>query len=351
VTAASRGARYGRPVSATANGTTDRASSTPGLRAAVARCVADLEQALTHYRSVMLAAEAERVALVAQLAEWERSAGAGAGGGSGTRATEMLRARLAAAEQRAYDAGAAAEDCGRALAELTNVEEPAAATGPVDPRAVFQVVEDERMRIARDMHDGPAQLLANLVLKAEIVERVFDLDRDAAAAELEDFKATARVALEETRRLIFDLRPMTLDDLGLVPTLRKFVVEFERQSGMRTRLNLVGAERRLPRELEASLFRIVQEAMTNARKHSGAATVDVTLVIGPQRVVASVRDDGAGFDVAAAQERAEQTDHLGLVSMRERAGLENGVLDITSVPGQGTQVRVSLDYEPDDAGG
>jgi signal transduction histidine kinase len=327
-------------VTSTADGLAGLAAPSASLRAAVARCIADLEQALTQHRSVMAAAEAERAALVAQLA---------AAGGAAGRATEMLTARLAAAEQRAYDAGAAAEDCERALADLTQVvDDPlpgADGHGPVGPRAMFQIVEDERMRIARDMHDGPAQLLANLVLKAEIVERVFDLDHQAAMAELADFKATVRIALEETRKLIFDLRPMTLDDLGLVPTLRKFVVDFERSSGMRTRLNVVGAERRLPRDLAGTLFRIVQEALTNARKHSGADTVDVTIMVGPQRVVASVRDNGRGFDVAAAQARAEQTKRLGLVSMRERAGLESGVLDITSVPGHGTQVRVSIDYE------
>jgi len=324
------------------------APSTGGsLRAAVAGCIADLEQALTHHRSVMAAAEAERGALVAQLREWERSPSVA--GPSGTRAMEMLRARLAAAEQRAYDAGAAAEDCSRALAGLQAARDlPAPESNghaSVNPRDLFQIVEDERMRIARDMHDGPAQLLANLVLKAEIVERVFDLDRDTAMTELADFKATVRIALEETRKLIFDLRPMTLDDLGLMPTLRKFCVDFEQRSGMRTRLNVVGAERRLPGDLEASLFRIVQEAMANARKHSGGDTIDVTVMIGPQRVVASVRDNGRGFDVAAAQVRAERTRHLGLVSMRERAGLENGVLDITSVPGHGSQVRVSIDYQ------
>ncbi|HZS13964.1 MAG TPA: sensor histidine kinase [Candidatus Dormibacteraeota bacterium] len=316
------------------------------LRAAVDRCIAELEQARTHHRSVMAAAEAERAALVAQLADWERSAAVA--GPSGARAMEMLRARLAAAEQRAYDAGAAAEDCERGLSGLCAAREQAdeaVAAHSVNSRELFQIVEDERMRIARDMHDGPAQLLANLVLKAEIVERVFDLDRDTAMSELADFKATVRVALEETRRLIFDLRPMTLDDLGLVPTLRKFCVDFEQRSRMRARLNIVGAERRLPGDLEASLFRIVQEAMANAGRHSGGDTIDVTVMIGPQRVVASVRDNGKGFDVAAAQVRAERTRHLGLVSMRERAGLENGVLDITSVPGHGTQVRVSIDYQ------
>jgi signal transduction histidine kinase len=331
------------------NGTVDLAAGA-GLRAAVARCIADLEASRTDHRGVMAAAEAERGALVAQLSEWER--GGAAATPSGARAMEALRARLAAAEQRAYDAGAAAEDCARALSSLTAAhnepaEEPGAGYGTVRSRELFQTVEDERMRIARDMHDGPAQLLANLVLKAEIVERVFDLDRETAMSELADFKATVRVALEETRKLIFDLRPMTLDDLGLVPTLRKFIVDFEQRSGIRTRLNIVGAERRLPGVLEASLFRIVQEAMTNARKHSGGDTIDVTVMIGPQRVVASVRDNGEGFDVAATAARAERTKHLGLISMRERAGLENGVLDITSVPGNGTQVRVSIDYQGD----
>jgi signal transduction histidine kinase len=345
VTVAARPRGYGQHVNGT--GTLEVAAG-GSLRAAVARCIADMQQALTHHRGVMVAAEAERGALVAQLGEWER-AGSMAGP-SGARAMETLRARLAAAEQRAYDAGAAAEDCERALSGLTAAHaEPAqnAHSTTVQSRDLFQIVEDERMRIARDMHDGPAQLLANLVLKAEIVERVFDLDRDTAMSELADFKATVRVALEETRKLIFDLRPMTLDDLGLVPTLRKFIGDFEHSSGVRTRLNIVGAERRLPGDLEAALFRIVQEAMTNARKHSGCDTIDVTVMIGPQRVVASVRDNGRGFDVPAAQARAERTKHLGLVSMRERAGLENGVLDITSMPGHGTQVRVSIDYQSD----
>jgi signal transduction histidine kinase len=331
------------------NGTaeTSPAASSVGLRAAVARCIADLQQSLTHHRGVMAAAEAERVALVGQLRDWDRTAATA--GPSGARAMEAMRARLAAAEQRAYDAGAAAEDCERALADLTDIREEPGESGvqqrQVGSRELFQIVEEERMRIARDMHDGPAQLLANLVLKAEIVERVLDLDRTTAMAELADFKAIVRVALDETRKLIFDLRPMTLDDLGLVPTLRKFIVDFEQQSGIQGRLNVVGAERRLPREMEGVLFRIVQEAMTNARKHSGATTIDVTVMVGPQRVVASVRDNGRGFDVAAMEARAERTHHLGLVSMRERAGLGNGVLDITSVPGHGTQVRVSIDHD------
>src|ERR1700694_1829363 len=112
-------------------------------------------------------------------------------------------------------------------------------------RQVFQIIEEERMRIARDMHDGPAQSMSNLVLQAEILERLVHKP-DAILAELQDFKNSVRNALDETRQLIFDLRPMTLDDLGLVPTLRKYIKEYSDKHGMNVRFNVVGEERRLP---------------------------------------------------------------------------------------------------------
>jgi two-component system, NarL family, sensor histidine kinase DegS len=274
-----------------------------------------------------------------------------------------LRVDLATVEERFRELGARVTDLRagqealrgvlRGLDDMAQADDGGAADGASRfrsaSRQVFQIIEEERLRIARDMHDGPAQSMANLVLQAEVLEKLLGKDPQAVMRELNHFKSGVRDALDETRRLIFDLRPMTLDDLGLVPTLRKFVVDFERAAGVRTRLNVVGAERRLPRDLEGTVFRIVQEALTNARKHSGADNIDVTIMIGPQRVVASVRDNGRGFDVAVAQVRAEESKRLGLVSMRERAGLENGVLDITSVPGQGTQVRVSIDYEGEPA--
>src|SRR5438132_12926805 len=123
-------------------------------------------------------------------------------------------------------------------------------------RQVFQIIEEERMRIARDMHDGPAQMLANLVLQAEVLERLLVRDPRLVVRELADFKAGVRDALEETRRLIFDLRPMTLDDLGLVPTLRKFVREFGEKTEIAARFHLVGEERRLPSNHETVGLRI-----------------------------------------------------------------------------------------------
>ena len=205
-------------------------------------------------------------------------------------------------------------------------------------RQVFQIIEEERMRIARDMHDGPAQSMANLVLQAEILERLIARDPSLVARELEDFKDGVRRVLDETRRLIFDLRPMTLDDLGLVPTLRKFVKEFGERSNLHVYFRVVGEEVRLPGSLEPSLFRIIQEALNNARKHARPTSVEVLIHFQTGAVTASVRDDGIGMDVAATEARLESERHLGLISMRERAELEKGQLEIRSRPGEGTEI-------------
>src|SRR5437870_7738161 len=163
-------------------------------------------------------------------------------------------------------------------------------------RQVFQIIEEERMRIARDMHDGPAQSMANLVLQAEILERLLDRNPKQLVTELAEFKNSVRNALEETRQLIFDLRPMTLDDLGLVPTLRKFTHEYGEKHGIQVRLTAVGEEVRLPGNVEGTLFRIIQEALTNVQKHARAGSVEVSLNLRGERISATVRDDGEGFD-------------------------------------------------------
>jgi two-component system sensor histidine kinase DegS len=208
-------------------------------------------------------------------------------------------------------------------------------------RQVFQVIEQERMRIARDMHDGPAQSMSNLVLQAEILERLVS-QPDAIRAELQEFKSSVRNALDETRQLIFDLRPMTLDDLGLIPTLRKYTREYSEKHGIQVRLHAVGEDQRLPGNIEGTLFRIIQEALTNVQKHSRAQLAEVTLNINRERALATIKDDGQGFDVHAAEGDLAENRNLGLISMRERCELERGVLEIKSQPGKGTEIRVEF---------
>ena len=208
-------------------------------------------------------------------------------------------------------------------------------------RQVFQIIEEERMRIARDMHDGPAQSMSNLVLQAEILERLVNKP-DVILTELQDFKSSVRNALDETQQLIFDLRPMTLDDLGLVPTLRRYSRQYTEQHGILVRLNVVGEERRLPGNIEGTLFRIIQEALTNAHKHSHARMVEVALNLTGERVHASVRDDGVGFDVRAVEAGLAENRNLRLLSMRERCELEHGVMEVKSQPGKGTEIRMEF---------
>src|SRR5205807_4171675 len=195
---------------------------------------------------------------------------------------EFLTARRAELK----DQGQFLRSAGQILADLQrmygeNGSPPTAAEGDKQfrdaSRQVFQIIEEERMRIARDMHDGPAQSMANLVLQAEILERLIVRDPQMVVSELADFKDGVRGVLDDTRRLIFDLRPMTLDDLGLVPTLRKFVKEYQEKSKITSHLRVEGEDVRLPGSLEPTLFRIIQEALNNARKHSQAKNVEVVV--------------------------------------------------------------------------
>src|SRR5438034_165496 len=203
----------------------------------------------------------------------------------------------------------------------------------------------ERVReLAEESRVVEKHLLNNLkqFSPSEVQERLLDRNPKQLVTELAEFKNSVRNALEETRQLIFDLRPMTLDDLGLVPTLRKFIKEYGDRYGLATRFNVVGQERRLLGNTEGVLFRIVQEALTNVHKHARAKMAEVTMNLQPSRVSVVVKDDGQGFDVARTEANLHKNKNLGLLSMRERAELEKGTLEIRSQPGRGTEVKVEI---------
>jgi two-component system sensor histidine kinase DegS len=275
---------------------------------------------------------------------------------NGFRSLARFRADLAAVDERHRDVSARLIDLRseqevlrsvfRSLDDLAAAVTPSADNSRVRSasRQVFQIIEEERMRIARDMHDGPAQSMANLVLQAEILERLIQRDPALVVKELADFKDGVRAVLEDTRRLIFDLRPMTLDDLGLVPTLRKFVKEYGDKAGVNAQLRVMGEEVRLPGSYEPTLFRIVQEALNNARKHAGARNVEVLINFQRNAVSAVIRDDGVGMNLAQVEARLESNKNLGLISMRERAELEKGSLEIRSELGKGTEIRAGFSF-------
>lgn len=208
--------------------------------------------------------------------------------------------------------------------------------------------EDERKRIAREIHDGPAQSLANLVLRTEIAERLLDTgDLNLVRTELIDLKSQIRTGLEEIRKIIFNLRPMALDDLGLVPTLRKFVQDFEEKTRIRAVFETVGKDKRLPSAMEAAMFRLVQEAYNNALKHAQPTFVSLEMTFQENTIQMVITDNGVGFHVDGAQSRAKTHTHFGLIGMQERVELLQGTLDIESVVGQGTKIQIHVPIKAD----
>lgn len=139
--------------------------------------------------------------------------------------------------------------------------------------AIIRAQEEERRRVARELHDGPAQLLANVVLRIDVCQRLAEQDPARLREELQQLKDLLRLSLQEVRQVIFDLRPMALDDLGLVPALRSYLQGYQTRTALETDLAVYGTDRRLGPDLEIAIFRLVQEALTNVQKHARASRV------------------------------------------------------------------------------
>ncbi|WP_018132149.1 sensor histidine kinase [Effusibacillus pohliae] len=206
---------------------------------------------------------------------------------------------------------------------------------------VIQAQEEERRRVAREIHDGPAQMMANVVLRSEIAEKMIDRDIDRVRSELAELKGMVRDCLAEVRQIIFDLRPMELDDLGLAPTLRRYLAKFQEKHGIQTDFVLIGEERRLPAPLEVAIFRSVQEALNNIWKHAEASVATVKLETDQPHVIVHILDNGKGFDMNQTRGKREQG-HYGLLGIQERIQLLGGQVEFRSKVGEGTKVIITL---------
>lgn len=205
---------------------------------------------------------------------------------------------------------------------------------------VIRAQEEERRRVAREIHDGPAQTLANIVLRLEIAEKLLELDSSRVKAELKDLKNLVRANLQDTRRIIFDLRPMALDDLGIIRAVSNYLDNFQNNYRIKCQLRMEGEERRLLPAMEVALFRLVQEGMTNVAKHAHSPKVDVHLIYRDDWIIARIRDYGKGFEVDSAMNIPGE--HFGLVGMRERVEMFSGHFTIQSIPGKGTLIEFSI---------
>ena len=200
-------------------------------------------------------------------------------------------------------------------------------------RRVVQAQELERKRLARELHDETGQALTSILLGLKPLE-------DAASEEAREAVAAVRglvvSTLQDVRRLALELRPSALDDLGLVPAIDRLARSFE-ESGIQVDVEAHIGDQRLPEPVETTLYRIVQEALTNVAKHAEAERLSITLIRKDGAVVAIVEDDGRGFDPEASE-----AEGLGLLGMRERLALVGGRLRIEAAPGSGTTIAAEV---------
>ena len=230
-------------------------------------------------------------------------------------------------------------------AEVASGAVPAAGQGPeIDlVQQLIEAQEDERRKISRQIHDGPAQSLSNFILQTEIALRLFDSDSEKAREELSSLKAAAATTFSQIRDYIFDLRPMMLDDLGLVPTVRRYTEAFKDKTGLNLNLVVTGSERRLESHLEVLLFRAVQELLGNVREYAQATQVKVTLDLDDAQVRATVEDNGRGFDPAGLQVKDGQG--RGLLSLQGRVIQAGGSIEFDSSGGKGSRIVVIIPTE------
>jgi two-component system sensor histidine kinase DegS len=208
---------------------------------------------------------------------------------------------------------------------------------------VIQTEEAVRQSLVRKMHDSVASAISNFILQAEICQRFFDVNPDRARAELNALKNSAGTTFNNVKDFIFDLRPMMLDDLGVVPTLRRYVETFQEKNGIPVPITVTGVERRLESHIEVTIFRNVQELLTNALNHAQATKIQVSVDLAPNQVTAVVEDNGSGFNADEAVNGNTRT--IGLSTLRERTEMLGGSLNIQSRPGQGTRVECTIPIE------
>ncbi len=222
-------------------------------------------------------------------------------------------------------------------------------SGGMQPNAGDQVMwaqiimaqEAERARLAREIHDGPAQALANTVMRLQFVEQLYKKQRgEEAQSEMTRLRRAMQESLRDVRRFIFDLRPASLSDAGLLPTLRHYTQDYSQQFSVPVELNLPESLV-LSANQELVVFRIAQEALQNIHKHADATQIAVNVQQRPDGpVVVTVTDNGQGFDPKSV--RQNRPSSSGLVNMRERAATAGGTLKVDSIPGTGTTVTLTL---------
>ncbi|MDK2785050.1 MAG: two-component system, NarL family, sensor histidine kinase DegS [Bacillota bacterium] len=218
---------------------------------------------------------------------------------------------------------------------------------------VIRAQEEERRRVARDLHDGLAQQLTSALLELEVIERLLaEKNTEKASQEVENAQKIIRAGLRETRNVIFNLRPLSLDNLGLKAAVEKLAAQVQERTGLLVTVTVHGEERRLDDTVLSCVYRIIQEALNNVVKHAKATEAKVRIEFSPAFLSVRVVDNGKGFVPGEkGVPKAEEGEHFGILGMRERAELIGGSLAVKSSPGRGTRVEFHLPLEDPPAKG
>lgn len=208
---------------------------------------------------------------------------------------------------------------------------------------ILEAQENERKRIARDIHDGPAQHMANVVMKVDICKKVIQKDLNEGLKDLEDLKESVKVALKDVRSIIFDLRPMSLDDLGLNQTIQETVKTIVQESNIEIQLKLKPINEEIEPIIQVAVYRIIQEIFNNIKKHSKAKHAEVKLDYGTKYLILIISDDGIGFDVEETLNRVKtKGTSYGLIGILDRVKQLQGEIQIKSSQGKGSIYNVKL---------
>jgi two-component system sensor histidine kinase DegS len=206
-------------------------------------------------------------------------------------------------------------------------------------RQIFHLIDVDHDATAQHILEGPMQMLADAALHTELLGRVVSTDPRGAVEGAASCRRSADAALRELNRVVSGLHPDELHEAGLVAAVRHLLSDL---GDLKHEVLVLGGPRRLRSGVEVAVFRIIQDAVANAVVHGRANTIEVILLFQPHRVALVVRDDGEGFDVAATEARLGRSTGLGLITMRQRAQVEGGHLEVRSVVGEGTEVRASF---------
>ncbi len=216
-------------------------------------------------------------------------------------------------------------------------------------RVLLQTVEGERQRIARDLHDTTVQSLTSLLHKTELCIKLLDLDPIRCRLELSSQGKILKDIINELRNMIYNLRPMSFDDIGFDITVERALDKVKQNNNIRCNFKVIGEPYNIDSLISLTLLRVIQESSSNSVKHGHAKLIDVVLSYEKDRLVLTIEDDGDGFDVSSIPETTRSDNSgFGLSMMKERIFLLSGNIDIYSKPGEGCKIKVSVPIMKED---